>query len=107
MFFGDGGKNDYLTKIMTSCQWDAFQHWLLNIIEQNRETVQFKNVLQHLPRALEAFLLKQWHEVPSEDQLKILVDIVMRHLKLKELPIEDKNVKHAPPLKIRGLLWRS
>ena len=92
---------------MMSCQWDGFQHWLLNIIEQNRDTVQFKKVLEHLSRSLAAFVLKQWHEIPSDEQLKKLVDVVMQYLQLEELPVADKNLKHAPPLKIRGLLWRS
>lgn len=107
MFFGDRGENVYLTKIMMSCQWDAFQHWLLNIIEQNRDTIQFQAVLEHLPGALKAFLLKQWHEVPSDEQLEKLVLVVMNYLELKELPAAKKNLKNAPMLKIRGLLWRS
>ena len=107
MFFGDGGENNYLTKIMMSCQWDGFQHWLLNIIEQNREKSQFNKVLEHLPRSLAAFVLKQWHEIPTDEQVKKLVGVVMSYLHLKDLPIANKNVKHAPPLKIRGLLWRS
>ena len=107
MFFGDGGDNNYLTKVMVSCQWDGFQHWLLNIVEQNRNTIQFKKVLEHLPRTLAAFVLKQWHEIPSDEQLKKLVQVVMHYLQIKELPAAENNVKHPPPLKIRGLLWRS
>lgn len=106
MFFGDKGENNYLTKIMLSCQWDAFQYWLLNIIEQNRDMIQFKSVLEHLPGALKAFLLKQWHEIPTDEQLDKLVNVVMSFLELKELPVVSKEVKHAPMLKIRGLLWR-
>ena len=107
MFFGDEGENIYLTKIMNSNQWNAFKHWLLNIIEQNRDTKQFERVLEHLPHSLKNFILKQWHEIPSDDQLQKLVNVVMDYCALKELPTPQKVLKHPPPLKIRGLLWRS
>ena len=92
---------------MTSDQWQAFQHWLLNIIEQNRSTQLFQKVLQHLPDSIAAFLLKQWHEIPSDEQLDTLVNVVMEYLDLEQLPKPENDVKNAPPLKIRGLLWRS
>ncbi len=107
MFFGDGGENNYLTKVMESNQWLAFKHWLLNIIEQNRETVQFQRVLENLPDSIEAFLLKQWHEIPTKEQLETLVQVVMDYLEIEKLPERENNYKNPPPLKIRGLLWRS
>lgn len=107
IFFGNHGENLYLTKIMKSRQWDCFQYWLLNIVEQNRDKEQFSKVLQYLPESMSNFLLKQWHEVPTVEQLDRLVYLVLDYCKLSELPKKTIVLKHAPPLKIRGLLWRS
>ena len=96
MFFGDGGENNYLTKVMKSDQWLAFKHWLLNIIEQNRETVQFQRVLENLPESIEAFLLKQWHEIPTKEQLETLVQVVMDYLEMEKL-VNSLSLSHILP----------
>jgi len=106
IFFGNHGNNEYLTRIMNGDQWQACKYWFLNIIQQNIGTKQFQSVLQHLPESLTYFLLKQWHEVPTEDQLNKLIRTVLDYCGLQDLPITEKKRKHAPPLKIRGLLWR-
>lgn len=107
IFFGDKGTNAYLTKIMNGNQWPCFKYWLLNIIEQNKGKEQFKKVLQYLPATIEAFLFKHWHEIPTEKQRDRLVETVLEYCGLKQLPPKVDHVKNAPPLKIRGLLWRS
>ena len=108
IFFGNDGRNNYLTKIMTGSQWDSFKYWLLNIIEQNRTKLQFQKVLQCLPESVTNFLLKQWHEIPSEEQIQTLVKVILEYCNVNEIQIPEKkeHYKHAPPLKIRGLLWR-
>lgn len=107
MFFGNHGDNDFLTKIMNSSQWDGFKHWLLNIIEQNRERAQFAKVLQYLPDSVENFLLKQWHEIPNKKQRDKIVNLILNYCGLDCIPEKTISLTHAPPLKIRGLLWRS
>merc|ERR1712150_355455 len=105
---GDAGDNNYLTKIMTGNQWEGLKYWLLNIIEQNMGMEQFRRVLQYLPRTLEQFLHKQWHEIPTQEQLDQLVFLVLEHCGLNEVPpLQEVEAKHAPVLKIRGLVWRS
>jgi len=106
IFFGNDGENIYMTKIMNSNQFGSFKYWLLNIIEQNKDHEQFQNVLQHLPDSLKSFLMKQWHEIPTDIQLNQLIQIILHHLKLDCLPAKTKVSKHPPQLKIRGLLWR-
>jgi len=108
-FFGNPGTNIYLSKVMSGPQWDCFQYWLLNIIEQNRHTDRFVRLLQYLPEVIETFLLKQWKEVPSPEQLQTLVDVVHTYCGIDtnvKCTSLEKN-KNPPPLKIRGLLWRS
>ncbi|XP_072178522.1 tRNA wybutosine-synthesizing protein 5-like [Diadema setosum] len=106
-FFGDGGENEYLAKIMEPMRWQAFSHWLLNIVEQNRPFASFQRVLQDLPESLTSFLLKTWHERPSPEQLDRLVRLVLEHMDLEALPKgEPRTSKHPPVMKIRGLLWR-
>ena len=106
IFFGNEGDNVYLSRIMNGHQWESFKYWFLNIIQQNIGTKQFEGVLQHLPESLTYFLLKQWHEVPTEDQLNTLIRIVLDYCGLETIPALEKKRNHAPPLKIRGLLWR-
>lgn len=111
IFFGDAGESNYLTKIMRGSQWYGFQYWLLNIIEQNRECKQFERVLAQLPLSLENFLLKQWNEVPSVEQMEVLVKLVREYCGLDPATAtfgsHANASKHPPRLKIRGLLWRS
>ena len=114
---------------MNGHQWPSFKHWLLNIVQQNLQQEQqtqqqqhqqqtqqqqqqqqfnkrFEAVLQHLPESLDYFLLKQWHEVATSEQLDTLVHVVLDYCGLKELPHVEVKRRHAPKLKIRGLLWR-
>ncbi|XP_071955678.1 bifunctional peptidase and arginyl-hydroxylase JMJD5-like [Antedon mediterranea] len=106
-FFGDSGENIYLTKIMKPPQWGAFSYWLLNIVEQNRDFESFQRVLANLSESIPAFFMKIWHEIPTEEQVKKLVILIMNYLEITELPKETIKLKNPPLLKIRGLLWRS
>ena len=36
VFFGDAGKDCYITRIMSEPVWPAFRYWLLNVVEQVR-----------------------------------------------------------------------
>lgn len=107
IFFGNDGDNAYLSKVMSGDQWQSFKYWLLNIVEQNRTKSQFQGVLQHLDETLINFLLKQWHEIPTTQQVNTLVRTVLDYCGLKEIPTCIEKKRWAPPLKIRGLLWRS
>ncbi|XP_041463000.1 bifunctional peptidase and arginyl-hydroxylase JMJD5-like [Lytechinus variegatus] len=106
-FYGDAGDNIYLTKIMEPMRWQAFSHWFLNIVEQNRPFESFQRVLENLPDSLRSFFLKTWHEKPSQDQQDRLVKLVLEHLNLDSIPTGSvRTSKHPPVMKIRGLLWR-
>lgn len=107
IFFGNDGDNRYTTKIMEGRQWDSFKYWLLNIVEQNRDKEQFQKVLQYLPESLKNFLWKQWKESISKEQVDQLVRVVLDYLDFETTPQKTVTLKHPPPLKIRGLLWRS
>eukprot|EP00465_Bigelowiella_longifila_P015813 CAMPEP_0185261842 /NCGR_PEP_ID=MMETSP1359-20130426/10153_1 /TAXON_ID=552665 /ORGANISM="Bigelowiella longifila, Strain CCMP242" /LENGTH=385 /DNA_ID=CAMNT_0027848605 /DNA_START=192 /DNA_END=1346 /DNA_ORIENTATION=+ len=76
IFFGESGDSSYLGKIMRPPQWEAFSYWLLNILEQNAESINFGEIIREIPRVLEQFLMKQWHETPTEEQLARLVKVV-------------------------------
>ena len=67
-------------------RWPAFRHWLLNIVEQNVPYESFVKVLSRFPEALDNFLINQWHEKATPEQLNRLVAEVMQHLSIKELP---------------------
>ena len=88
-------------------RWKAFSHWLLNIIEQNRNCASFVKVLSRLSEALYHFLLNQWHEEATNEQLAFLVSHVMQYLNISELPNEPNTGRMPTALVIRGLLWRS
>ena len=107
MFFGNAGDNDFLTKIMKPPQSHAFHFWLLNIIEQNRGLESFQRILAELGDVLFNFLLNQFHEHASQEQVCFLVQLVMDHLQLETLPVCNRTANNPPKLKIRGLLWRS
>jgi len=106
-FYGDPGKEEFVTKLFREPYSQHFYYWILNIIEQNRECDSFKKIISRLPEVMKHFFQKQWHEIPSEENLHKVVQIVMNHLKLTELPdpILGKG-KFPPVLKIRGLLHR-
>jgi len=108
MFYGDPGENNYITKLFRLPYRDHFFHWFLNILEQNRKHDSFVKILSRLPEVIKHFLLKQWHEVPSEEQVNVLVKLAMDHLKVSSLPDPIiSSGKFPPVLKIRGLLHRS
>lgn len=106
VFFGDAGSNHYITRHLTSTAWPAFKYWLLNIVEQNRSCESFTRTLERLPLCVENLLLKQFHEVATDEQLNFLVRTIMEHLDIQRLPDFKKGGKNPPPLKIRGLRWR-
>ena len=107
MFFGNDGENAYVSKIMSTQQMGCFEYWLLNIVQQNREKEQFQKVLQYLDDSLKNFLLKQWHEIPTDEQLQKLCHLILNYCGLDRMPEKVVRLNHPPPLKIRGLLWRS
>lgn len=49
---------------------EHFYHWFLNIIEQNRDQQSFPKMLSRLPEVIEHFFVKQWHETPTQDQVR-------------------------------------
>ncbi|XP_065666670.1 lysine-specific demethylase 8 isoform X1 [Hydra vulgaris] len=106
IFFGNDGTNTYISKIMSGNQWLSFKYWILNIIEQNRHLESFRSVLEYLPESLTSFLVKQWHEIPTKSQLDSLINAILDHCGLRELPVRSKDCKNPPKLRIRGLLWR-
>lgn len=106
VFFGDAGTNRYLSRHLTSPSWPAFRYWILNVVEQNRQYESFRRTLERLTLCVEYFLLKQYHEVATKDQLDFLVEMIMEYVGVKVLPEFTQGGKHPPPLKIRGLRWR-
>ena len=91
---------------MSGNQWLSFKYWLLNIVEQNRQLESFQKVLEYLPESLMSFLVKQWHETPTEKQLHTLISAILDYCGLCEVPAKTKLFKNPPKLRIRGLLWR-
>eukprot|EP00808_Paulinella_micropora_P018006 g73518.t1 len=63
-----------------NAQWVACAFWLLNVIEQNIDCPSLPRIVQQLPESLAAFLLTQWHEVPSPSQLCLLVGLIRSYL---------------------------
>ena len=109
IFYGNGGDNHYLEKVLQPPYREHFKYWLLNIIEQNRaygET--FTKIVHRLPEVLRHFFLKQWHEVANDEQIKKVIEMIEENM---ALPIIDPSTvnnqsKFPPPLKIRGLRGR-
>ena len=106
MFYGDNGECNYVQKILRSPYQPHFEHWILNIIEQNRSFESFSRILARLPEVVEHFFHKQWHDKPTEDQVDRVVTLIKNYCQLKELPQQTENSKFPPVLKIRGLLFR-
>jgi len=108
VFFGDPGTSDYIQRITKAPVVNSFHYWLLNIVEQNREYESFKRSLERLDQCIQYFILKQFHEELSEELTIELRKVIMNYLKLDELPEYNGNGgKHPPPIKIRGLRYRS
>jgi ribosomal protein L16 Arg81 hydroxylase len=109
IFFGDNGENNFVEKIITTHK-EKFSFWLLNIIEQNRELESFGTLYHQLEKALYYFFIKQWHDEASDEQLKVVMEIVNDYLKSKNFEIkelkENFQLSKIPKFKIRGLLHR-
>ena len=69
MFYGDPGENVFISKMFREPYRQHFQYWFLNIVEQNREQQSFQKIISRLPEVCRHFFVKQWHEVPTEDQV--------------------------------------
>ena len=107
IFFGNGGENNYLEKVLLPPYRGHFKYWLLNIFEQNRSYCDtFSKILHRLPEVLRHFFLKQWHEVASEEQIRRVIEMIDEEFKLTEMPQIKSEAKFPPPLKIRGLRGR-
>ena len=108
MFYGDPGEHTFLDKLFHPPFQEHFYHWFLNILEQNRDAESFSKIVSRLPDVIPHFVLKQWHESPTKDQVDTLVALALDHLGISELPepIMGKG-KFPPVLKIRGLLHRN
>jgi len=107
MFYGDPGDSNFLAKLFHPPFQEHFEYWFLNILEQNRDAESFPKIVSRLPEVIPHFLLKQWHETPTERQVGSLVKLAMQHLRIDSLPdpILGKG-KFPPVLKIRGLKHR-
>ena len=70
MFYGDPGENVFISKMFQNPYKEHFYHWFLNIIEQNRDQQSFPKMLSRLPEVIEHFFVKQWHETPTQDQVR-------------------------------------
>jgi hypothetical protein len=112
-FFGDSGETNFITKILGSPQRQALMYWIHNIIQQNMSYPSFRRVLLNLKDSLRAFLFKQWHEVPTSDQLDVMVESIIERFELTEKLRElqeaqgsENKPKNPPRLSIRGLLQR-
>ncbi|CAG5099740.1 Oidioi.mRNA.OKI2018_I69.XSR.g16662.t1.cds [Oikopleura dioica] len=107
IFWGEKGDNNFTKKVLTEPTLTAFKYWMLNVVEQNKKHSSWTRILARFPKVLENFLLKQWHEYPTDEQIETIKRFVMQHLKITILPALEANPpKNPPPLKIRGLLHR-
>jgi hypothetical protein len=107
IFYGDGTLNGFVEKIMKEPYRPHFEHWLLNIVEQNRDCESFPKMLARLPEVVQHFFKKQWHDDPSEEQVERAVRLIMEHCKIEKLKKPEGEISKFPPvLKIRGLLSR-
>ena len=70
MFYGDPGENVFISKMFKNPYKEHFYHWFLNIIEQNRDQQSFPKMLSRLPEVIEHFFVKQWHETPTQHQVR-------------------------------------
>lgn len=88
-------------------------YWLKNIIKQNMSCASFPRILVNLRYSLESFLMKQWHEVLTDQQMDYVYSTLVEHFALEDkinelggvVPV-DKRSKNPPVIKIRGLLQR-
>lgn len=110
VFFGDEGESAFLEKIMSSPRQAAFEFWLNNIIETNRQHASFKNALPYLPQSLDKLLRSTFREQATEVQLEQLCKVVSAHCGHEfdsVVPAEDAHTrKNVPKIQIRGLKQR-
>ncbi|KAL0481464.1 lysine-specific demethylase [Acrasis kona] len=115
IFFGPRGDDQYIKKMLTNPRSDAFRHWILNVIVQNKDAPSFDHLIEEdLPGSIKNFLFKQYHEHCTDQQIEQIVSWVRDYFK-QEHGIEHSLVtsekgaarKHPRQLKIRGLSWRS
>ena len=107
MFYGDPGENVFISKMFKPPYREHFHYWFLNIIEQNKDHQSFDKIVSRLPEVIKHFFIKQWHEIPDDQQVQSLVTLVKKHLKIEQLPEPILSEGKFPPvLKIRGLLHR-
>jgi len=69
MFYGDPGENVFISKMFKDPYKEHFHYWFLNIIEQNKNQQSFAKILSRLSEVVRHFFIKQWHEVPTEEQV--------------------------------------
>ena len=69
MFYGDPGENVFISKMFKDPYKEHFHYWFLNIIEQNKDQQSFAKILSRLSEVVRHFFIKQWHEVPTEEQV--------------------------------------
>ena len=106
VFFGDGGSNNYLEKILSDPYREHFKFWLLNILEQNRDCDSYPKILARLPEVLNHFFVKHWHEKASNVQIEKVMNFVQENIDLDQEPKQMTESKFPPQLKIRGLRGR-
>lgn len=107
------GNHNFLEKLVRNkAVKTSFEHWVLNIIEQNHPFSSFKRILANLEEQLVLFLYDQWKETISSEFAKQLTLLIVEHLKPslgnnfeKSLPSKDK--KYSQRLRIRGLMHRA
>jgi len=87
---------------------NIFKYWFTNVLEQNRHYPIFNRQLSRWRQVLFHFIIKQWKEKISEEEIDVLVDITKEYLQISEFPerAPDDTSKYPPILKIRGLLHR-
>ena len=71
MFYGDPGENVFISKMFKEPYKEHFHYWFLNIIEQNKDQQSFTKILSRLSEVVRHFFIKQWHEVPTEEQVSL------------------------------------
>jgi len=107
MFYGDPGENIFIAKMFRPPYREHFYYWFLNILEQNKKYPSFEKIISRIPEVIKHFFLKQWHEVPTPEQVDTLVQVTLKHFMIDTLPAPIIGEGKFPPvLKIRGLLHR-
>jgi len=107
MFYGDPGENNFISKMFHPPYQEHFFHWFLNIMEQNKSHQSFPKIISRLPEVVKHFFQKQWHEIPTSEQVDRVVQLVKDHFSIDTFPLPIMGEGKFPPvLKIRGLLHR-